>query len=135
MISRVERDARINRGEVREVRGTPGWERTRVQVGSFAIDTVSPKGIAKAFEVKETIDREQERHRNCGGKGKRDQDLRGGERIVGHMEDGEGVSLRIQRADVKKVLQDEHGRQRSFSGRREDLHAEQGDEREDKDEL
>ncbi len=55
MINSVERDARINRGEVNEVRETPGWERIRVQADSGAIDAATPKEIAKAFEMKETI--------------------------------------------------------------------------------
>ncbi len=42
------------KGEVNEVRATPGWERVRVQIDSGAIDAVGPKEIAKAFEMKET---------------------------------------------------------------------------------
>ncbi len=51
---RGERDATITRGEVNEVRETPGWEMISVQIDSGAIDTVGPKEIAKAFEMKET---------------------------------------------------------------------------------
>jgi hypothetical protein len=36
------------------VRETPGWERTRVQTDSGAMDTVGPKEIAKSFETTET---------------------------------------------------------------------------------
>ncbi len=54
MINTAERGMRINRGEVREARGTPGWERLRVQIDSGAIDTVGPKEIARALEMKET---------------------------------------------------------------------------------
>ncbi len=42
------------KGEVSEVRATPGWERVRVQTDSGAIDTVGPSEVAKAFEMKET---------------------------------------------------------------------------------
>ncbi len=48
MINRVERDVRITRGEVNEVRETPGWERIRVEI-------VGPKEIAKTFAMEETI--------------------------------------------------------------------------------
>ncbi len=33
---------------------SPGWERVGVQIDSGAIDTVGPKEIANAFEMKET---------------------------------------------------------------------------------
>ncbi len=55
MTNSVERDGRMNGGEINEVRVTPGWERIRVQFDSGARDTVGPKGVAKAFEMKETI--------------------------------------------------------------------------------
>ncbi len=55
MINSVERDARIDRGEVNEFRETPGWQIIRIQIDSDTIDTVGPKGIAKAFEMKETV--------------------------------------------------------------------------------
>ncbi len=54
MINSVERDVRIDGGEVSEPRQTPGWERIRVQIDWGAIDTVGPEEIAKASEVKET---------------------------------------------------------------------------------
>ncbi len=49
----MERDTRINRGEVNEVRETPGSENVRVQVDSGTIDTVGSREIARAFEMKE----------------------------------------------------------------------------------
>ncbi len=49
MVNSVDRDSRINRGEVNEVTETPGWERLRVQIDSGAIDTVGPEEIARAF--------------------------------------------------------------------------------------
>ncbi len=45
----------MNRGEVNEVRETPGRERIRFQIDSGAIDTVGRKEIGKAFEMKETV--------------------------------------------------------------------------------
>ncbi len=48
----VERVVRGSSGEVNEV--TPGWERVRVQIHSGAIDTVGPREVAQAFELKET---------------------------------------------------------------------------------
>ncbi len=50
-----ERDGRINRGEVDEVKETPGWGRIIVQTEAGAIDAVGPCDIAKASEMKETI--------------------------------------------------------------------------------
>ncbi len=50
MTDSMERDRRSNGGEFNEV--TPGWERIRVQNDPGAIDTVGPKKISKAFEVK-----------------------------------------------------------------------------------
>jgi hypothetical protein len=50
----VERDGRINRGEVNEVRETPGWEKIRGQIDSGAVDAAGPREIARAFEMKET---------------------------------------------------------------------------------
>ncbi len=38
VICSVERDGRITRGEVREAREMPGWERSRVQIDSGPID-------------------------------------------------------------------------------------------------
>ncbi len=55
MINTVKRDARVNKGEVYEARETPGWERIRIKSDSGSIDTVGPKEIAKALEMKETI--------------------------------------------------------------------------------
>ncbi len=54
-IGSVERFTKGSKGEVSEIRATPGWERVRVQVDSGAIDTVGPKEIAQALEMKETV--------------------------------------------------------------------------------
>ncbi len=59
MLNSVERDMRINRGEVNEVRVTTRWERIRVQIAPGAIDTMGPKETARAFEMKETATRKR----------------------------------------------------------------------------
>ncbi len=53
-IEGAERVIKKTEGEWSEVRASPGLGRVRVQIDSGAIDTVGPKEIAKAFEVKET---------------------------------------------------------------------------------
>ncbi len=65
-------------------RERPGWERIRVQADSGAID-VGPKEIAFAAANGRGI-------KNYGEK-----------KVVGYTDDGEGASLRIQRADAKNV--------------------------------
>ncbi len=110
-ISSVEKVAQKSKmqsakGEANEVRATPGWERLRVQIDTGAIDTVGPKEISKAFEVKET---EMSRR----GIGYVPADVcsvknYGEKEIVGYADDGEVVSMRSQRADVKKVLRSVH---------------------------
>ena len=85
-----------------EVRATPGCERVRVQIDSGAIDTVGPKEIAKAFEVKET-EMSKRGIRYVAANGSSIENY-GEKKIVGYNDDGESVSMRVQRADVKKVL-------------------------------
>ena len=53
-IGSVEKAAKDKKGEVNEVRATPGWERIRIQVDSGAIDTVGPKEMSGAFKMRET---------------------------------------------------------------------------------
>ncbi len=102
MINKMERDKRSNRGEVNEVRETPGWESLRVQIDSGARDTVGPKAIAKAFEMKGTaMSRRGVGFVAANGSGITNY---GETNIVGYTENGEGAALRIQCADVKKVL-------------------------------
>ncbi len=48
------RVAQKAKGEVIEVQATPGWDIESVQIDSGATDTVGPKEIAKAFEMKGT---------------------------------------------------------------------------------
>jgi hypothetical protein len=84
-----KRDARISRGEVSEVRETPGWEGIRVQIGSGAMDAVGPKENAKAFWMKETAIG----HVAANGSGS---EYYGEKKIAGYTEGGKGGSLRIQ---------------------------------------
>ena len=101
-ISSVERVTHEAKGEVNEVRATPGWERVRVQIDSGAIDTVGPKEMARAFEMKETeMSRRGIGFVAANGSGIKNY---GEKKIVGYTDDGEGVSMRVQCADVKKVL-------------------------------
>ncbi len=53
-IGSAERVIKKTKGEVNEVRATPGCERVREQIDSKTIDTVVPKQIARAFDMKET---------------------------------------------------------------------------------
>ena len=106
VINSVERDARITRGEVNEVRETPGWERIRVQTDSGAIDTVGPTEIAKACEMKDMImSRRGIGFAVANGSGIKNY---GEKKILGHTKDGEGVSLRTQLSDVKKAFDSVH---------------------------
>ena len=90
------------KGEVNEVRVLPGSEREREQIDSGAIDAVGPKEIAKAFEMKET----EMSKRGVGSVAASGISIEnyGEKKIVGYTDDGESVSMRIQCADVKKVL-------------------------------
>jgi hypothetical protein len=105
-IGSIERAVLGSKGEVNEVRATPGWEKIRVQIDSGAIDTVGPKEIARAFEMKETAMSKK----GIGFIAANGSNITsyGEKQIVGYTDDGEGVSLRIQRADVKKVLGSVH---------------------------
>ena len=99
-ICSVERVTKNLKGEVNEV--TPGWERDRVQIDSGAIDTVAPKDVARAFEMKETMMSK----RGIGFVAANGSSIKnyGEKKIVGYTDDGESVSMRGQCADVKKVL-------------------------------
>ena len=93
-----------NEREVNEVH--PGWEKIRVQVDSGAIDTVAPKHVANAFELRETA-----MSRNNVGfvaaNGSRICNY-GERKVLGYTDNGEGVSMRMTCADVKKVLGSVH---------------------------
>jgi hypothetical protein len=98
----VVRDSKGSTGEVNEIRATPGWERVRVQIDPGAIDSVGPKEIAQAFEMKETMAPKN----GVGYVAKCGIDVKnyGENMIVGHTDDGESVGMRTQCADVEKVL-------------------------------
>ncbi len=74
-ISSVERVIQKAKGEVNEVRATPGWERVRVLVDSGAIDTIGPKGDGASLRDEGDGD-VQKRHRIYSSKWERYQELR-----------------------------------------------------------
>ena len=87
-------------GEVNEV--TPGWERVRVQIDSGAIDTVGPKEIAGAFKMRETeMSKKGIGYVAANGSGIKNH---GEKLIAGYTDEGESISMKVQCADVKKVL-------------------------------
>ena len=73
-----------------------------MQIDSGAIDTVGPKEMARAFEMKET----EMSRRGIGFVAANESGIKnyGEKKIVGYTDDGESVSMRVQRADVKKIL-------------------------------
>ena len=85
---------------------THGWERIRVQVDSGAIDTVAPKSVGRAFGMRETPMSKN----NIGFVAANGSKITNfGERTVtGYTDDGEGVSMRMTCADVRKVLGSVH---------------------------
>ncbi len=130
------RDARVNGGEVDEVGETPGWERSRAQDESGAVDTAGSREIARAFEMNETI----VSRRDVGFAAANESGIKNywEKIIVGYTAGGEGVSWRIQLTDAKKVLGSVHEitwRQRICSGRREGDYDEEGDEQEEEDQI
>ena len=92
-IGSVERVIKKTKGDVNEVRATPGWERVRVQIDSGAVDTVGPKEIARAFEMKET----EMSKRGIGYVAANGSSIKnyGEKKIVGYTDDGESVSMRV----------------------------------------
>jgi hypothetical protein len=93
-------------GEVSAVSEISGWEKVRVQIDSGAIDTVGPRGVAKAFAMKETTMSKK----GIGFVAANGSSIKnyGEKRVVGYTEDGEGVSLKITCAEVDKVLGSVH---------------------------
>ncbi len=53
-IGSMEIVAKGLKGEVNEIRATPGRERVRTRIDSGAVDAVGPAEVAKAFNVRET---------------------------------------------------------------------------------
>jgi hypothetical protein len=71
-------------------------------VDSGAIDTVGPKDIAGAFKMKETeMSRKRIGFVAANGSGIKNYGVK---LIVGYTDDGGAVSMKVQCADVKKVL-------------------------------
>jgi hypothetical protein len=96
--SSVERGRKSWKGESNGIRATPGWERARVQIDSGMIDTVGPKDIAKAFEAKETmVSRIGVGYVAADGSSIKNY---GEKTTFGFPDDGEGVSVRLQCANV-----------------------------------
>ena len=101
-IGSMNRIAQNTKGEVNEVRATPGWERVRIQIDSGAIDTVGPKEIAGAFKMRETeMSRRGIGFVAANGSGIKNY---GEKMVVGYTDDGGAVSMKVHCADVKKVL-------------------------------
>jgi hypothetical protein len=95
----MESLVRGSSGEVNEV--TP-----RAHIDSGAIGAGGPKEAARALELKETV---MSNHgvdfvAASGGSIK----TYGEKKVVGYADDGDGVSMKIQRADVKKVSRSVH---------------------------
>ena len=97
---------RAGTGEVSAVSEISGWEKVRVQIDSGAIDTVGPRGVAKALAMKETMMSKK----GLGFVAANGSSIKnyGEKRVVGYTEDGEGVSLKITCAEVDKVLGSVH---------------------------
>ena len=90
----------VNGNEVNQL--MHGWEGIRVQVDSGAIDTVAPRSVGKAFNLRETVMSKN----NVGfvaANGSKISNF--GERtVIGFTDDEEAVSMRMTCADVHKVL-------------------------------
>ena len=98
----MEKDTKDKKGEVNEVRATPGWEKIRIQADSGAIDSVGPKSMAGAFKMRETeMSRKGIGFVAANGSGVKNY---GEKMIVGYTDEGGAVSMKVQCADVKKVL-------------------------------
>jgi hypothetical protein len=93
-------------GQVCVVSEVKRWGKARAQVDSGAAEKVGPKEIPNAFTMKENV-----MSRNGSGyvaaNGTKIRNY-GEKRIDGHTEAGGGMSMRIQRADGKKVLGSVH---------------------------
>ena len=77
-----------------------------MQIDSGAIDTVGPREVAKAFGMKETVmSKKGVGFIAANGSGIKSF---GENRTVGYTESGEGFGMKIQCAEVKKVLGSAH---------------------------
>ncbi len=93
-------------GEVCAVSEVKGWEKIRVQIDSGAIDTVGPRSVAKAFKMQEKV--MSKKGIGCVAANGRVIKNYGEKRVVGYTDTGEGLSMKIQCADVQKVLGSVH---------------------------
>ena len=83
-----------------------GFEKIRIQVDSGAVDTVGPKSVGRAFEIKKTAASKSGRH-YVAANGSAIKNY--GERLIkGETENGLRVSMPLQIADVRKVLMSTH---------------------------
>ena len=83
-----------------------GFENIRIQVDSGAVDTVGPKSVGRAFEIKKTLASKSGRH-YVAANGSAIKNY--GERLIkGETENGLKVSMPLQIADVRKVLMSTH---------------------------
>ncbi len=90
----MEKTIQKTKGEVNEVRASPGWERLRIRVDSGAIDTVGPKEITGAFKMWETeMSKRGIGYVAANGSGIKNY---GEKKIVGYTDDGEGLSMKVQ---------------------------------------
>ncbi len=105
-IGSVESVIKKAKGEANAVRATPAWEKARVQISAGAIDAVGPQEIARPSETKEA----EMSKRGIGYAAAKWSSIEnyGEKKIVGYTDDGESVSVRVQRADVKKALHSVH---------------------------
>ncbi len=102
----MERAVKGSKVEANDVRATPGWERTRVQIDAGAVDTVGPRKIARTLEIKETaMSKNGVGYIAADGSNINNYEDK---KVVDYTDDGEGEGLRIQRADVRKALGSAH---------------------------
>ena len=79
-----------------------GWEKVRVQVDSGATDAAGPQEVAKALTMKENV-MPKKGLGYVAANGSKIKNY-GEKRTVGHAESGDGMSMKTQRTDVKKVF-------------------------------
>ncbi len=79
-----------------------GWARNRVQIDSGAMKTVGPMDVAREVTMKETIMSKK----TIGSVAGTMSNLKyyGGTSVLGHTDSGEGLTMRIQCTDLKKIL-------------------------------
>ncbi len=93
-------------GEACTVCDVKSCQSVRVKFDSGAFDVVGPEDISKALKLKETATSKK----GVGYVAANGSNVTnfGEKRVVGHTDAGDGLSMRIQRADVKKALGSVH---------------------------